>query len=293
MNRMTVSLGILIAAGLLFLGFGSIFTVHQAQQALVLQFGEPRRAIDEPGLHFKLPFVQNVIYFDKRVLNLDLTPAEVPTSDQKQVVVEAYAKYRIIDPLKFYQVVRDELGLRGRVGPIINSNLRSELGGVPMSQILTAKRADLMRSISDQVNEAAASYGVEVIDVRMKRVDLPPENSDAIFRRMQTQREQEARRFRAEGESDAQTQRAEADKQQIVILANARRQAEIQRGEGDAEAARIYNEAYGRDPAFFDFYRSMQALAAGLGGDKTTYVGPPTGEFFRFFGEFDAVAPTP
>jgi membrane protease subunit HflC len=284
MNRTSFVAIVILAVVAVVVLLSSTFTVNQWQQALVLQFGQPRQAIKEPGLHFKLPFIQNVIYFDKRVLNLDLAPAEMPTNDQKQVVVEAYAKYIVVDPLKFYQVVRDEGGLRGRVGPIINANLRGEIGKVPMSEMLTARRAQFMQSITESVNQAAQIYGVNVVDVRMKRVDLPEENSQAIFRRMQTQREQEARRLRAEGLRDGQKIKAEADKQQVVIIADARRQAEVLRGEGDGEATRIYNEAYGKDPAFFDFYRSMQALTQGLNGTNTTYVGPPTGDFFRYFG---------
>ncbi|MFZ5790776.1 MAG: protease modulator HflC [Pseudomonadota bacterium] len=293
MNRIS-TVGLLIAFLIaVVLLLSSTFTVSQWQQALVLQFGEPRRVVEQPGLHFKLPFVQNVIYFDKRVLNLDLAPAEMPTNDQKQVVVDVYAKYRIVNPLKFYQVVRDETGLRGRVGPIISANLRAEIGKVPMAEMLTERRADFMRSITEAVNRASLSYGVNVMDVRMKRVDLPEENSQAIFRRMQTQREQEARRFRAEGQRDAEALRAEADKQKVVILSDARRQAEIRRGEGEAEATRIYNDAYGKDPAFFDFYRSMQALSQGLNGENTTYVGPPAGDFFRFFGSESGSAAAP
>jgi modulator of FtsH protease HflC len=284
MKRSTLAGLVVALIVLVVIGSASVFTVHQAEQALVLQFGQPKRAISDAGLHFKIPFLENVVYFDKRVINLDLPSMEVPTNDQKQVVVDTYAKYRIINPLKFYQVVRDELGLRGRVGPIINSNLRAELGKVSMAQMLTAQRAVFMRSIAQAVSTAAEGYGVEVIDVRIKRVDLPQANSEAIFKRMQTQREQEARRFRAEGQADAQTRRAEADKQQVVIVAEARKQAEILRGQGDAEATRIYAEAYGRDPAFFDFFRSLQALDNGLAGSSTTYVGPPTGDFFRYFG---------
>jgi membrane protease subunit HflC len=294
MKRSTLA-GIVIGLIVLVLiGSASVFTVHQAEQALVLQFGQPKRAISDAGLHFKMPFLENVIYFDKRVLNLDLPSMEVPTNDQKQVVIETYAKYKIMNPLKFYQVVRDEAGLRGRVGPIINSNLRAELGKVSMAQMLTAERATFMRSIAVAVGAAAEDYGVEVIDVRMKRVDLPQTNSEAIFKRMQTQREQEARRFRAEGQRDAQTRTAEADKQRVVIMAEARKQAEILRGEGDAEATRIYAEAYGRDAAFFDFFRSLQALDNGLSGSSTTFVGPPTGDFFRYFGrESGTAAPQP
>ncbi len=291
MRRSTLAGLVIALVVLVVVGSASMFTVNQWQQALVLQFGNPQRAIDEAGLHFKMPFVQNVVYFDKRVLSVDLPPAEVPTADQKQVVVEAYAKYIIVDPLRFYQVVHDEDGLGRRVGRIISGNLRSKLGGIPMAHILTEERAKIMQEITQTVSTAADSYGVEVIDVRMKRVDLPEENSQAIFRRMQTQREQEARRIRAEGQREAQTLPAEADKQQVVIISDARRQAEILRGEGDAEAVRIYADAYGRDPAFFDFFRSLQALDNGLSGGTTTYVGPPSGDFFRYFGQETPLPP--
>lgn len=292
MNRPAI-LGLLIAAVIVAVtALSSMFVVNQREQALVVQLGEPKRLITEPGLNFKLPFIQRVFYFDKRVLNYDAPAQEAPTLDQKQVVVESYAKYRIVDALTFFQRVRDENGARQRLGPIINSTLRQELGAIPMSLILTAQRADFMRDITTQVNTAGKEFGIEVLDVRMKRVDLPQENSEAIFKRMQTQRQQEAARFRAEGGRDAQALRAEANKQQVVIIADARRQAEILRGEGDAEATRIYNEAYGQDPEFFDFFRSMQALSDGLTGDTTTYVGPPSGDFFRYFGDEQGAAPT-
>lgn len=293
MNRPAV-VGLLIALVILVIvGLSAMFTVNQREQALVVQLGEPKRLITEPGLNFKIPFIQRVFYFDKRVLNYDAPAQEAPTLDQKQVVVESYAKYRIIDALTFFQRVRDEIGARQRLGPIINSTLRQELGEIPMSLILTAQRADFMRAITAQVNRAGKEFGIEVLDVRMKRVDLPQENSEAIFRRMQTQRQQEAARIRAEGARDAQALRAEADKQQVVIVADANRQAQILRGEGDAVATRIYNEAFGQDPEFFDFYRSMEALSEGLSAETTTFVGPPDGAFFRYFGGAVPNADTP
>lgn len=284
MNRSAAVVGLIVLAVAAIVGLSATFTVYQSEQALVLQLGEPRRVITEPGLQFKVPFVQSVVTFDKRVLNYDAPSEEVPTVDQKQVIVDAFARYRIVDPLLFYQTVRDEPTVRQRLQAIISSNLRRALGEVPLSLILTNQRAALMAQIARQVNQEARTFGINVLDVRLKRVDLPEENSQAIFRRMQTQREQEARRIRAEGTRDAQTLRAEADKQQVVILANARRQAEILRGEGDATATGIYNEAYGRDPGFFDFFRSMQALHEALPKDTTVYVGPPSGDFFRYFG---------
>ena len=224
-----------------------------------------------------------MVYFDKRVLDFDLRSEEIPTLDQKQMVVDAFARFRIIDPLKFFQTVNNEQGIQSRLATIISSNLRRVLGEVQMSRVLTEERASLMRNIRDAVNKEAAGFGVDVIDVRIRRVDLPEENSQAIFARMKTQREQEARRIRAEGGKEAQVVRAEADKEQRVIVAEARRRAEILRGEGDAESTKIYAEAYGRDAEFFDFWRSMQALTRALAGNTTALVGSPEGAFFRYF----------
>ncbi len=288
--------GILLIAGILilavmFLGGSSLYTVHQAQQALVLQFGQPIQVVDKPGLNYKLPFVQNVVYFDKRVLDFDADRSEVPTLDQKQVEVDAFARYRIVDPLLFFQRARDEAFLKQQLSAIISSNLRQVFGEVPMAKVFTEERARLMERITQQVSTQAKTFGVDVIDVRIKRVDLPEENSQAIFRRMQTQREQEARKIRAEGGRDAQAIRAEADKRVRVIVADAQKRAQILRGEGEAEATRIYNAAYSKDPDFFDFVRSLQAMSRGLGGDTTRYVGPPDGDFFRFFGKMGGAPP--
>jgi membrane protease subunit HflC len=285
MNRFPLILGLVFAIFALILLLSSVFTVQQSQQALVIQFGEPKRVVNEPGLHFKMPLVQEVVYFDKRVLDFDARQEEVPTLDQKQLVVDAFARFRIIDPLKFFQTVNNEQGIQSRLATIISSNLRRVLGEVQMSRVLTDERASLMLNIRDRVNKEAAGFGVDVIDVRIRRVDLPEENSQAIFARMKTQREQEARRIRAEGAKDAQVVRAEADKQQRVILAEAQRKSEILRGEGDAESTRIYAGAYGQDPEFFDFWRSMQAMTRALTGNTTALVGSPEGAFFRYFGE--------
>jgi membrane protease subunit HflC len=283
MNRFPLVLGAVIAALVLIVLLSSMFTVHQSQQALVIQFGDPLRREDRPGLHFKLPLIQEVVYFDKRVLDFDARPEEVPTLDQKQLVVDAFARFVIVDPLKFYQTVNNEQGIQSRLTTIISSNLRRVLGEVQMSRVLTEERASLMRNIRESVNREAAGFGVDVIDVRIRRVDLPEENSQAIFARMKTQREQEARRIRAEGGKEAQVVRAEADKEQRVIVAEARRKAEILRGEGEAQSTKIYAEAYGRDAEFFDFWRSMQALSRGLAGNTTAFVGSPEGAFFRYF----------
>ena len=274
---------VVIIAGLSL--YSSMFTVNMREQALVIQLGEPKRVITEPGLHFKTPFIQSVEYLDKRVLDYDARSVEVPTLDQKQLIVDAFARYRIVDPLEYFKAVRNEATAHGRLGNFMEASLRETLGNVPMLNILTEERAGLMDDIGIIVNRQAKTLGINVIDVRMKRVDLPEANSQAIFGRMQTQREQEAKLIRAEGDRDAQQIRAEADKQQRIILAEAKKQAEILRGEGDAEGERIYIDAYGQDAKFFDFWRSMQALTKGLAGDTTSYIGSPDGDFFRFFGD--------
>ena len=272
--------------------FGTLFTVHQAEQALVLQFGEPKREIKDAGLHFKMPFVQDVIYFDKRVLDFDAQAEEVPTSDQKQLVVDAFARYRIVDPLRFFQTVNNIQGMEPRLNTVINSRLRAVFGDVTLATLLSAERSRLIESIAALVKEEGKPFGIDVIDVRIKRVDLPEENSQAIFRRMQTQREQEARKIRAEGQRDSKRIRAEADKQFTIIQANAQKRSEILRGEGEAGAQKIFNDAAGRDRGFFDFWISMNALREGLGGKTTRYVGPPGGDFFKFFGDQSGGAKT-
>ena len=268
-------------------GFSSVYTVRQDEQVLLLQLGQPVNTIREPGLRFKIPIVQEVVRFDKRVLDFDADTEEVPTRDQKQLVVNSFARYRIIDPLLFFQTVNNEYGMEQRLGNVINANLRAVFGDVELSRLMTEERANLMKVIAQRVSEQGKPFGIEVIDVRIKRVDLPEENSQAIFRRMQTQREQEARGIRAEGDAESRRIKAEADKQRTVILANANKESEILRGEGEGEAQRIYNEAYGKDEKFFDFWVSMDALREGLKGDNTHYVGPPDNEFFRFFGSAD------
>lgn len=287
MNRYNSAAILISVIVLLFVVLGAMFTVHQAEQALVLRWGKPVRVIDSPGLSFKVPMVETVEYFSKKVLSVEGSQQELLTIDQKRIVVDYFGRYRILDPLLFFQSVRNEQTLDQRLQPIIAKEIRGVLGNVPMSKILTKERADLMRQITTAVDAGAKGFGIQVLDVRMRRVDLPQQNSEAIFGRMKTQRQQEAALTRAEGNKERQTKQAEADKQKVVIVANARKQAEILRGDGDAQATAIYNDAYGRDPAFFDFFRSMQALTNGLTGDTTTYVGPASGEFFRYFGTLD------
>ena len=268
------------------IGFSSIYTVHQTKQVLVLQFGEVRSLVTEPGLHFKLPW-EEVRAFDKRVLDYNNPAQEVPTRDQKQLVVDAFSRYRIVDPLKFFQTVNNELTMEQRLDNIVNADLRAVFGEAELATLMTPERAALMRVIAQRVKQQGVSFGVDVIDVRIRRIDLPEENSQAIFRRMQTQREQEARKIRAEGDKEAKRIRAEADRDNTIIQAEARRDSEILRGQGDAGAQRIYNDAYGRDREFFDFWATMKTYRESLTGETTRYIGPPGGDFFRFFGDSD------
>jgi modulator of FtsH protease HflC len=264
--------------------YASAFTVTLRESAMVLQFGEPKRVISEPGLYFRLPVVEGVTYLDKRVRNFDVEPQLLLTREQKRVLISAFVRYQIVDPLKFYQVAKTTMNAEGQIGAVLISTLRSAVGNTSMTDILTPKRAELMSVITQELTrQAAAPYGIRIVDVRFQRVDLPPQNSEAVFNQMRSQRAQEAAGIRADGARRALEIKAEADKERVVTLAEAQRKSSITRGEGDAEATGIYNQAYGRDPKFFDFYRSMQAMLLGLGGDTTTFVGSPSGDFFRFF----------
>jgi membrane protease subunit HflC len=286
MTGTRLGIGILVVF-VVVIGLSSVFTVNEREQVLVLQFGEVKRLVNTSGLHFKLPLIQNTVYYDRRVLDYDARSQEVPTRDQRQIVVNAFARYRIVDPLKFYQTVNNEERMDAQLTNIINSHLLAEFGKVDLATILTPERANLMRRIADGVKQQGGAYGIEVLDVRFKRVDLPEENTQAILRRMQTQREQEARRIRAEGDKDSRTIKADADKQARVIKAEANKRAEILRGEGDGQAQKIYNQAYGQDPAFFDFWATMNAYRDSLDKDNTRFVGPADGDFFRFFGDIN------
>lgn len=286
MNRSLI-IGLVAIVVIAFLVNASSFVVNQAEAVIVTRLGEPREVIQQPGLYFKVPVIDTIAArFSKKVLNFDAPEREVLTSDQKRVRISAFVRYQIIDPYTFYRVGRTTQNAEGQIASVLISTLRTRIGNVAMQDILTPQRATLMGDITQELTrQAAAPYGIKIVDVRFKRVDLPPENSETIFNQMRTQRAQEAAGIRASGEASAREIRAEADKQQVVTLADARRQSEILRGEGDAEATRIYNEAFGKDPAFFDFYRSMQAMQDGLRGDNTTFVGSPSGDFFRFFGQ--------
>lgn len=264
----------------------TLFTVEQRQQALVLQFGEFKRQVSAPGLYAIIPFVQEVRVFDRRLLDFDAPAEEVIAADQKRLVVDAFARYSITDPLLYYQTVGDERILRPRLAAIINSNIRRVLGQVPLQSAISADRGALMGQITDNTRAEAEAFGIRVRDVRIKRADLPTANSEAIFRRMQTEREQEAAELRAKGNQESLTIRAEADRERVVILAEAERDSQILRGEGEAESNRIFADAFGRDPDFFAFYRSMQAYQEALGGDgSTTMVLSPDSDFFRYFGD--------
>jgi membrane protease subunit HflC len=261
-----------------------LYTVHQTELALVIQFGNPRAAVTEPGLHMKMPWpIQNVHKLDKRVLNLDLPEEEVIAQDLKRLVVDAYARFQITDPLRFYQTLTDTNIARTRLQPILGSNVRRILGSQTFAAVLSGQRAELMRAIRDGMNAETANFGINVLDVRIRRADLPAENSAAIYSRMQQERVREAAEFRAQGEQISQEIRSRADRDVTVLRAEATRQSEIVRGEGDAQKNRIFAEAFGADPDFFAFYRSMRAYEGALGGDNTTIVLSPDSDFFRYF----------
>ncbi len=261
----------------------SLFIVHQNEQAIVLEFGRPERIITEPGIYTKIPFVQTVDYFDKRILDLDTAPQEVTASDQKRLIVDAFARYRITDALKFYQTVRYEQNVRSRLGPIIESSLRRVLGNATFQDLVKDKRESLMKRIAQVVNEEGKELGLEVVDVRIKRADLPEQNSKNVYDRMRAERQREAAEFRAEGVGAANRIKADADRQVTIIKAEATREGERTRGDGDAERNRIFAEAFSRDPDFFAFYRSMQAYETGIKGSDTRMLLSPDSEFFKYF----------
>jgi membrane protease subunit HflC len=264
--------------------FFSIFIVKEINQAIVLQFGDPKRIISTPGINFKIPFIQNVVFLDKRILNLDAPPEEVIASDQKRLIVDAFARFQIVDPLKFYISVGNERVARSRLSTIINSRIRSVLGKQRLQTLLSADRTNQMALIQDGVNNEAEKFGIKIVDVRIKRADLPPANSEAIYRRMQTEREREAKEFRARGAEMAITITSTADKEVTVILAEAEKKSQIMKGEGDGQRNKIFADAFGRDPEFFSFYRAMQAYEKALIGGETSLILSPDSEFFKFFG---------
>ena len=263
----------------------SLFTVKEINQAIVLQFGDPKKVIAEPGLQVKIPFIQNVVYLDRRILSLDPEPEEVIASDQKRLIVDAYARFKIVDPLKFYISVGDERVARSRLATIINSRIRSVLGKQSLATLLSEDRTKQMAIIQEGVNAEAEKFGITIIDVRIKRADLPQANSEAIYKRMQTEREREAKEFRAKGAEMAVTITSTADKEVTVLLANAKKQSEIMKGEGDGQRNKIFANAFGKDPEFFSFYRAMQAYEKALIGGDTSLILSPDSDFFKFFGK--------
>ncbi len=264
--------------------YASVFIVDEREQALVVQFGEPIRVESEPGLKFKLPFVQNVSYFDRRVLDLDSPAQEIIAADQERLVVDTFARYRITNALQFFQTVGSISGAQSRLSTVLNSATRRVLGEVPYLTIVRDDRGSLMSRIRDQVNRESRSFGMEIVDVRIRRADLPEANSQAIFQRMQTEREREATEIRAQGEEAAQRIRSRADREVTVIVADATREGEQIRGEGDAERTSIFATAFGADPEFFSFYRSMQAYEAGFSSGASLVISPDS-DFFRYFGD--------
>ena len=274
---------IIVVAG--FVIYLSFFVVKEINQAIVLQFGDPKRVISTPGLQIKIPFIQNVVFLDRRILSLDPAPEEVIASDQKRLIVDAYARFRIVDPLKFYVSVGDERVARSRLATIINSRLRSVLGTQSLATLLSEDRTKQMAIIQESVNDEAEKFGIKIIDVRIKRADLPQANSEAIYKRMQTEREREAKEFRAKGAEMAVTITSTADKEVTVLLANAKKQSEIMKGEGDGQRNKIFAQAFGKDPEFFAFYRAMQAYEKALIGGDTSLILSPDSDFFKFFGD--------
>ncbi len=263
-------------------GYSTFFTVNQTQQALVVRFGQPVRVITEPGLNVKVPFIDAVIYVDKRILVLEAPAQEVIASDQKRLVVDAFARYRVVDALKFYQTV-GENGANSQLAILLNSSVRRVLGEATLTDVVRDNRDQLMARVRSQLDHEAQGFGIDVVDVRIRRADLPEQNSQAVYQRMQTERQREAAEFRAQGSQKSQEIRARADRDVTVLLADANSQAEQVRGQGDSERNRIFADAYNRDPDFFVFYRSMQAYEKALPKGDTRLVLRPDSDFFRYF----------
>jgi membrane protease subunit HflC len=272
-----------IAVAALIVGYSSLFTVYQTQQALVIRLGQPVRVISEPGLNFKAPFIDSVVHIDKRILDLEAPSQEVIASDQKRLVVDAFARYRIKDPLRFYQTLGSINGANSQLSILLNSALRRVLGEVTFTHVVRDQRADLMARIRELVDHEATALGIEVVDVRIRRADLPEQNSQAVYQRMQTERQREAAEFRAQGAQRAQEIRARADREVTVLVAEATSKSEQIRGEGDGTRNQIFADAFNQDPDFFAFYRSMQAYEQGLKHNDTRMLLKPDSNFFRYF----------
>lgn len=284
MNRTSTVVLAVVAGALLLLASSALFVVNQAEQALVVRLGAHRDTIKEPGLHLKAPFIEEVVRYDNRLLPLDPPPEQIILGDQKQIVVDTYTRFRIDDPLRFYQTLRNEQQARTQLTQIVSSAMRRVLGQVMLPSLLSDERMRIMDEIQKETAERAASYGIVVTDVRVRRADLPDETSQAIYDRMKSERERQAKEVRAQGYEFGQQIRSRADRERTVLLAEAQRQANVLRSEGDSEAARIFNEAYGRDARFYDLYRSLEAYRKSFGDGESTMVLSPDSEFFRYFG---------
>jgi membrane protease subunit HflC len=284
MNRNVATILAIILAVLGIIGYNSVFSVHETQQALVLQFGNPVKTVQDSGLNFKTPFVQDVQFMEKRILDFDAPPVEAVAADKKRIVVDAYARFRISDPLKFYQTVNNEVTARNRLAPIINSSLRNAIGRVKLEQMLTGERGALMHEIRGEVNGEALKLGIEIVDVRIKRADLPAANSQAVYDLMRAERKRIATEIRAEGAERSQKITADADRQRTILLANAEKSSQVTRGEGDALRNKVFADAYSKDPEFFAFYRTLQAYRTSMTSGDTTMVLSPTSDFFSYFG---------
>ena len=292
MNKVLAILGVIIVV-IGAIASSSLFIVEQTQQAIVLRLGKPQKTIQEPGLNVKIPFIEEVVFYEKRVLDLDPPTERVILADQKRLDVDSYARFRIIDPLLFYQTTRQISGVPSKLSPIINSSLRRVLGNQTLLNILSTKRAEIMVNIQKAVNDPVKRFGMEIVEVRVRRADYPDETRANIENRMKSEREREAKEFRAEGFEQAEGIRADADKQKVVILAEAQKEAETLRGSGDSLAIQIYADAFGQDAEFFTFYRSMQAYRKSIASSETTMVLSPNSDFFRYFRDINGVRPTP
>ncbi len=283
MSKLSIFLGFIIISSLISLN--GLFTMNEKQQGLVLQFGEPKRVVQDSGLNFKIPVIQNVVRYDKRILEYDLPIEEVIAVDKKRMLIDSFTRFKITDPLEFYKTVGSESNVRNRLNSNVISSLRRVVGTVTLDELLSEERSDIMKRIRDEVNSEASRFGIEIVDVRIRRADLPEANSQAIYERMMSERVREAKEFRAKGSEIAQKIRAEADKDKTVILAEANRKSEILRGEGESKAISIYANAFEMDSDFYSFYRSMQAYGNVLGEDGTTMILSPDSEFLEFFND--------
>jgi len=281
MKKSLAILGVLLAIAAI-VAFNSMFTVHQAAQALILQLGNPVRVVQKPGLHFKTPFIQNVELYDRRILDLDPPPQEIILSDQKRVIVDAFARYKIVDPLEFRKKALTDANFRQLFGSRLNAAVRSQIGKILLGDMLTAKRQEVMQAITDQMKAQAAEFGTEVVDVRIGRTDLPDTTAQAVFNRMRSDRVAHAAKLRANGEKEKAEIQARADKERTIIISEAKKTSEILRGQGDGLRTTILNEAYGQDSEFFDFYRSMEAFGNSI-KPGTSMVLSPQSQLFQFF----------